>query len=605
MINRSPDGSSADKTINFWKIPLVDEPSALRLKIIMKLKSLIVSLFVSIFLLSAVSAQNNRPNFNRVRTYDVQHYIIRISFDRGAKRVFGDTTVQLKPLAGDFRQVELDSEDMIYESVKLESNGKDLKYEQVGKKIRITLDRAYSPQELISIRFKYVSRPKRGIYFVPAQNGRNEESRPAQIWTQGEPEYAHHWFPSYDFPDDKATTEQFITVEKDETAIGNGELLETIENTDGTKTFHYKMPVRHSVYLVSFVVGKHIKISDKYKNIPLGVYLYPGRERLAEIAFGNTKAMFRIFEDLTKIDYPFNKYDQTIVANYDEFAAMENITATTLSDREVFYAEFDFGKSAVEDIVAHELAHSWFGNLVTCRNWAELWLNEGFATFMEAAYREKMYGREQYIRKIRDDADTYFAEGKPKRLRRGLFNHLARPDDSIFDATTYQKGGVVIHTLREQIGDKAFWQAINTYLNRHKFENVESTDLQRVMEEVSGQKLDWFFAQWVYGAGHPQLEIRQTFDEQKKLLTLAVKQTQEADNLVPAVFILPLDIEIRTALKTYNEKVKIEKREHVFTFKIDDQPEAVSIDKNAKIPLIMLKMQSYGNGRAGDKTDGK
>lgn len=557
----------------------------------MKFRFLLLAFFISILLISSLFAQNNRPNFNRVRTYDVQHYIIRISFDRTAKRVFGDTTVQLKPLSANFSQFELDSEDMVYDSVKLETNGTDLKYQLVGKKIKITLDRNYSPNDLISIRFKYSSRPKRGIYFVPAERTRGEISRAAQIWTQGEPEYAHHWFPSYDFPDDKATTEQFITVEKDETAIGNGELLETIENSDNTKTFHFKMPVRHSVYLVSFVVGKYIKIEDKYKNIPLGVYLYPGRERLAEIAFGKTKEMFRIFEDLTKIDFPFNKYDQTIVANYEEFAAMENITATTLSDKEVFFAEFDFGKPLVEDIVAHELAHSWFGNLVTCRNWAELWLNEGFATFMEAAYREKMYGREQYIQKIRDDVEEHFAENKPKRSRHGLYNQLARPDDSIFDTTTYQKGGAVIHTLREQIGDKAFWKAVNIYLNRHKFENVETSDLQRAMEEASGQKLDWFFAQWVYGGGHPQIEVKQNYDAEKKVLTLNLKQIQETDKLVSEVFILPLDVEIQTQSKTYTEKLKMEKREQTFTFKVSNQPQNVVIDKNSKIPLKILKMQ--------------
>ena len=560
----------------------------------MKIKSLSKSLlFISLaffLLIASLYAQNKRPNFNRTRTYDVQHYVIRVSFDRAAKRVFGDTTVQLKPLADGFRQIELDSADMIYDSVKLEADGKDLSFRQAGAKIQITLDRDYSPKELISIRFKYSVKPTRGVYFVNELKERNETPRAAQIWTQGEPEYAHHWFPAYDFPDDKATTEQFITVEAGETAIGNGELIETLENDNGTKTFHFKMPVRHSVYLVSFVVGKHIKVSDKYKNIPLGIYLYPGKEQLAQTAFGNTKEMMRIYEDLTGIAYPFNKYDQTIVGQYDEFAAMENITATTLSDREVFFADFDFGKSGVEDIVAHELAHSWFGNLVTCRNWAELWLNEGFATFMEAAYREKMYGREQYLEKIREDVETHFAEGKPRRLRHGLFNQLARPDDSIFDTTAYQKGGAVIHTLRETIGDKAFWQAINTYLNRHKFENVETPDLQKAMEEASGQKLDWFFAQWVYGGGVPQVEVKQVYNAKKKTLTLTVKQTQETDELVPAVFILPLDIEIQTPTKTYNEKIKIDKREQVFTFKVNGAPKSVVIDKGMKIPLMVLKM---------------
>ena len=563
-------------------------------------KSLLFIFFASILLISSLYAQDKRPDFNRVRTYDVQHYVIRVNFDRAAKRVFGDTTVQLKPLADDFKQFELDSADMIYDSVKLEADGKDLSYRQAGEKVYVTLDRAYSPTDVISIRFKYTVRPTKGVYFVNEQKNRGEVNHSAQIWTQGEPEYAHHWFPSYDFPDDKATTEQFITVEKDETAIGNGELIETIENANGSKTFHYKMPVRHSVYLVSFIIGKFVKISDTYKSVPLGIYLYPGKEQLAKTAFGNTKEMMRIYEELTGVSFPYNKYDQTIVANYDEFAAMENITATTLSDKEVFFAEFDVGKSEVEDIVAHELAHSWFGNLVTCRNWAELWLNEGFATFMEAAYREKMYGREQYLAKIRDDVETHFAEGKPRRQRHGLFNLLARPDDSIFDTTTYQKGGAVIHTLRETVGDKAFWQAINTYLNRHKFENVETPDLQKAMEEASEQKLDWFFAQWIYGGGNPQVEVKQVFNAKKKTLTLTFKQTQEADQLVPAAFILPLDVEIQTPTKTYSEKIKIEKRVQIFTFKVNTQPKSVVIDKDLKIPLMMLRMQSSeGGGNAG------
>ncbi|CAN5213267.1 hypothetical protein BH10ACI1_BH10ACI1_28680 [soil metagenome] len=569
------------------------------MKIKTHLKFVLFIFLVSTFFVSTLFAQNVRPNFNRVRTFDVQHYVIRVSFDRSAKQVFGDTTVQLKPLANNFRQFELDSAEMVYDSVKLDADGKDLSFQQAGQKIIVTLDRAYSPNDLISIRFKYSVKPSKGVYFVNEQKTRGEVARSAQIWTQGEPEYAHYWFPSYDFPDDKATTEEFITVEKDETAIGNGELLETVENMNGTKTFHYKMPVKHSVYLVSFVVGKYKRIEDKFKNITLGVYLYEGKEQLAKTAFGNTKEMMRIYEELTGVGFAYNKYDQTIVGNYDEFAAMENITATTLSDKEVFFADFDFGKNGVEDIVAHELAHSWFGNLVTCRNWAELWLNEGFATFMEAAYREKMYGRAQYLEKIREDVETYRSERRPRRQQHGLFNTLARPDDSIFDTTTYQKGGAVIHTLRETIGDKAFWEAINIYLNRHKFENVETSDLQKAMEEASGQKLDWFFAQWVYGGGTPQVEVKQEFNAQNKTLTLRIKQTQEADDLIAAVFTLPLDVEIQTTAKTFTQKIRLDKREQVFTFKLNGKPSSVKIDKDYKIPLMQLRMQSVGGGTTG------
>jgi aminopeptidase N len=563
----------------------------MRLKLFSRLSTFIFFAFV--LFVFPLSAQTSKPVLNRVRTFDVQHYIIRVSFDRVAKKVFGDTTIQLKPLKDDFKTLELDAAGMSFDSIKLEGSGKDLGFMPNGEKILIKLDRSYSTDDLISVRIKYSTVPVKGVYFVDERRDKNKKLlNPAQVWTQGEPEQAHYWFPSYDFPDDKATSEEFITVEKGETAIGNGELLEALENSDGTNTFHYKMPVRHSTYLTSFVVGKYVKTSDSYKNIPLGFYVYAGREPIAKAAFGKTKEMMRIFEELTGIGFPYNKYDQTIVANYALFSAMENITATTLADKDIFLAQYSETNNLVEDIVSHELAHSWFGNLVTCKNWSELWLNEGFATFMEAAYREKMYGRENYLDTIRTFSLEYFIERlAPGQPQHGLFNRLARPDDSIFDATTYQKGGAVIHTLRETIGDDAFWRGIHIYLERHKFENVETEDLEKAMEEASGQKLDWFFSQWVYGAGYPQLEITQTFNRKKKTLTLAVTQTQVSDELVPAVFTLPMDVEIASGKSTKTEKIQINKRNQSFSFKLEGDLNSVSFDKNLKIPLKMIDLK--------------
>ncbi|HEX8249038.1 MAG TPA: M1 family metallopeptidase, partial [Pyrinomonadaceae bacterium] len=446
----------------------------------MKIQKLyLAAFFVLVFVLPQFA---QTKNFNRARTFDVQHYTIRTAFERSTKTVFGDTSIRLKPLKASLTTVELDAAGFKYDFVRLEDSGKNLTYRQAGEKLIITLDKAYAPKDSISIRIRYSCQPSQGIYFVEALRDKDKIIRDAQIWTQGEAEEAHHWFPSYDFPDDKATTEQFLTVAADETAIANGELLETLANPNGTKTFHYKMNVPHSVYLTSFVVGKYTKISDSYKNIPLGFYVYPGRETTARKAFDKTKNMMRIYENFTGVDFPFNKYDQTVVADF-QFGGMENITATTHADTEIFAVDYMPGEA--EDLVSHELAHSWFGNLVTCRNWAELWLNEGFATFMEAAYREQAYGRADYLRKIKDDAARFIADEAVNKNRHGLFNRLARPDNSIFDTTNYQKGGAVIHTLREEIGDEAFRKAINIYLNRHKFENVETPDLKKAMEEAS------------------------------------------------------------------------------------------------------------------------
>lgn len=546
-----------------------------------------------LFLLFSISifAQNTDKNFNRPRTFDAQHYILRISFDRENKKVFGDTTVQLKPLSDNFKTVQLDAVGLRFESVKLESNNTDLSYKTEKESVVVTLDKAYSKDDLISIRFKYSATPKKGIYFVDKKVDEGETVNDAQIWTQGEAQESRHWFPSFDSPNDKATTEELITVEKGLTVIGNGEFLGKSETSDGKETHHYKMPVPHSIYLTSFIAGNFVKQTDSYKNIPLTYYVYPGKESIIPQAYGKTKDMFRVFEELTKIDFPYNKYDQTIVANFN-FGGMENITATTMADTEIMMAGFAFAKEGVEDLVSHELAHSWFGNLVTCKNWSELWLNEGFATFMEAAYREKMYGRSNYLQKINSDALQFIMNDAVNRNRHALFNTKADPnDDGLFDITTYQKGGAVIHTLRETIGDEAFWKAVNIYLNRHKFDNVETPDLQKAMEEASGQNLDWFFKQWIYSAGSPKLDVKPAYSAKTKTLRLTVNQTQKIDNITPSAFILPLEIEIKTAKGVKKENIKITKRQEIISLKVDAKPSSVKFDTEDKIPLKTVKIQ--------------
>lgn len=547
-----------------------------------------IFLFLIIFVFSK-AAQASDANSRHTRTYDVQHYTIRVNFDRLNKIVYGDTTVVLKPLNNDFKVIVLDSADLKFESIKLESQNKKLDYKTEGEKVFITLDKGYSPDDLITIRAKYSTQPKKGVYFIDALEKNGKIIRAAQVWTQGEAEESHYWFPCYDFPDDKATSEEFITAENGETAIGNGELVETLNNSDGTRTFHYKMPVPHSSYLTSFVVGKYVKVTDKYKNIPLGYYLYPEKKSLAQTAYGKTKDIMRVYEELTGVDFPYNKYDQTMVADF-QFGGMENITATTMADSEIMIAAFGFGKSVVEDLVSHELAHSWFGDLVTCKNWSELWLNEGFATYMEAAYREKIYGRANYLRKIKEDAALFIIADARSVKRPPLYNPQADPV-TLFDEPEfiYQKGGAVIHTLRETVGTENFWKAINLYINRHKFENVESTDLRKAMEETSGMNLDWFFKQWVYGAGYPILKIKQFYNPKTKTLDLTVSQIQKFDETTPAAFYLPMDVEITTASGIQKETVSIVNRTEKFSIKLNSAPQKVVFDKNEKIPLKLIK----------------
>ena len=554
--------------------------------------NLLILIITPLALFFAPHLQGENKTFNRERSFDVQHYVVRLSFDQANKRVFGDTTIRLTPIKKDFRTLELDATNIRFRSVKLEQRNQSLKYRVARGKIVITLDKPYQPSEKISVRLKYSAKPRKGIYFVEAVRKKGKLVRSSQIWTQGESEETHHWLPSFDFPDDKATTEQFITVKKGFTVVANGELIGKLDGGRGYTTFHYRMPVPHSLYLTSFVVGKYVKVSDTYRGIPLGYYVYPGQKSIVPSAFGKTKEMFRIFEELTGVPYPYNKYDQTIVARFP-IGGMENITATTLSDTEVMMARFKFAQGLIEDLVAHELAHSWFGNLVTCRNWAELWLNEGFATFMEAAYREKMYGRNDYIRKIRQDASQYFAFASGLRTKQhGLFNRLAdaRNDDTMFDAITYQKGSAVIHTLREEIGEEAFWKAVNTYLTKHKFANVETHDLQKTFEASSGRDLDWFFRQWVYAEGYPKIRVSQVYNAGTKTLTLRFRQIQNSDEDTPEAFQLPLEIKVTVAQRPIVKEFTMTRREQTVMLKLDGKPDLLRVDPEMKIPLKIVTM---------------
>lgn len=544
-----------------------------------------------LFAAFSASPQAPRPDFNRKQTYDVQHYTIRASFDAAAKKFFGDTTVSLKPLTAGFSSVELDAVGLKFDSVKLDGTDSALQYRTTATKVVVTLDKPYSPDDTISIRFKYTTTaPAKGVYFVEAE-GESGNGHSSQIWSQGEAEEARYWFPSFDFPSDKATTEEYITAKKGEAVIGNGELLGRDDNSDGTTTWHYKMPVPHSTYLVSFAIGDYVRVDDKYGDIPLGFYVYPGKEATAKKAFGGTKDMIRVYEELTGVKFPYNKYDQTVVAHF-QFGGMENITATTMADTEIFFADFGFGDSIVTDLVSHELAHSWFGDMLTCRNWAELWLNEGFATYMEAAYREKAFGRENYMAKVRSDAAQFLVDDSINRKRHGLFNRRAGDVDSLFDnsSITYQKGGAVLHQLREQIGTDNFWKGINAYLNAHRFANVESTDLRKAMEDVSGQDLGWFFDQWVYGVGAPRLTIRPVYSARTKTLRLTITQTQRADALVPIAFRLPVDLVVKTASGEQSTPVNITKRIETITIKSATKPKEILFDPADKVILKEVKV---------------
>lgn len=520
------------------------------------------------------------PKKRPARTYDVQHYVVRTRFDVPKRTVIGNVTVSLKPLNDDFTTFQLDAGEMQIESVSLEDSDSSVEWSKLPGKLSIQLDRPYTASEKISVRIKYRAQPKHGLYFVPASRfGPAGVRRSAQIWTQGEPEDHHHWFPCYDFPDDKATSEQYITTGADETAISNGRLVEIINNADKTRTFHYRMEQPHSTYLISLVVGKYSKMTSNYKNIPLEFYTYPGTERQARSILNSTPAAIAWFAKKLDYEFPFEVYSQSIVANFI-FGGMENITATTYLDIEVLLS--NDATRTIPGIVIHELAHSWFGNLVTCKDWANLWLNEGFATFLEAAFKEDTLGRAVYLAEMQRNAEAYFSEDRNK-YRRPIATDRYREPIDLFDDTLYKKGAFVVHMLRELVGDEAFWKALNTYLNEYRFQSVGIDELQRVFENETGTDLGWFFDQWLYKAGHPELRVRYSYEPGSKRLVIDVQQTQVADERTPGVFRLPVEVEIATRRGKVLKQIEITERVQKFTIPIENPPLSIRFDKREQI----------------------
>ena len=522
------------------------------------------------------------PHPRPPRTYDMQHYTLRSRFDVANRVLIGDETVALKPIAAGFKSFDLDASAMQVESVTIDGSNKQLQWTQPPDHLSITLDRAYEPAETISVNIKYrATSQQRGLFFIQQGSAGKAGAQNVQIWTQGEPEDSHLWFPCYDFPDDKATSEQYITTGANQVAISNGQLLETANNDDGTHTFHWKMDVPHSSYLTSFVVGDYVKLTDTYKNVSVEYYTYHGTEAQARRSFSKTPQVMELYSRLLNYEYPYTRYSQTIVSHF-VFGGMENITSTTQADTEILRNVPDESPFSPNILVAHELAHSWFGNLVTCKNWANLWLNEGFATFMEAVFIESQRGRDAYLTEMRSNQYSYFDEDEVKYRRPLVYDRYQTPND-LLDTTTYKKGAFVIHMLREQVGDEIFWKALNRYLNKYKYQVVDSSDLQKVFEETSGQKLDWFFDQWVYKAGYPELRVRTSYDERRRQLIMDIEQTQQADDITPAVFRLPVDVDIITASGTVTKRIEITQRTERFTFDSDTRPQAVDFDRSLRI----------------------
>jgi aminopeptidase N len=508
---------------------------------------------ISLVLLFSISAFSQRPrfyyksptpppeHFTRDRTYDVIHIKLELNLDERQKTVDGKVTTKFAPLRPNLSEFVLDAAEMKIKRVYL-PDGRELRFyfDTLAQKLKIYLDRSYSFKDTLSVIVEYfVSNPRKGLYFIQPDSAYPD--KPYQIWSQGEPEDNHYWFPCYDFPNDKATSELIATVKKNFVVISNGKLLSVSDDAKkGLRTYHWYMDKPHSSYLISIVVGEYVKLQDYYLDIPLEYYVYKSNAKYAKLSFEKTPDIMKFFSEKIGYKYPYDKYAQTIVEDF-VYGGMENITATTLTSSTIHDERAHLDVSS-DGLVAHEMAHQWWGDLLTCRSWEHAWLNEGFATYFTALYFEYAKGKDEFQFNVYNmQRSARFADMTDKKPT--VWNRYFDPTD-VFGPHIYQRGGAILNMLRFVLGDELFWKAINYYAHKYAFQNVETNDFKIAIEEATGYNLKWFFDQWLYKAGYPIFEVKYSYDDSKKLLKLEVEQIQPGDSLTPEVFKTPVDVEI-------------------------------------------------------------
>jgi len=543
----------------------------------MKLRVLFIFLFMWVFIGTAQDKKeiNSIYRAEREKINDLVHTKLKVSFDYAKRQLKGEAWITLEPHFYNVAELELDAKAMLIHKVSRE--GKDLKYEYDGKKIKINLANIYTKGDKYTIYIKYTARPEevkqegsaaindaKGLYFIDPDG--TDPNKPTQIWTQGETESSSCWFPTIDSPNQKTTQEIYMTVPDKYITLSNGLMINQTNNNDGTRTDYWKMDQKHAPYLFFMGVGEFSIIKDKWKNIAVDYYVEKEYEPYAKDIFGLTPEMIQFYSDYTGVEYVWQKYSQMIARDYVS-GAMENTTAVLHMERAYQTSSDIIDENTWENTIAHELFHHWFGDLVTTESWGNLTVNESFANYSEYLWQEYKYGADYADAHRHSEIKGYMSpENELKDLVR--FHYNSRED--MFDGVSYQKGGAVLHMLRSFLGDKAFREGLKLYLNDNKFGTGEAHQLRLALEEVSGKDLNWFFNQWYYSNGHPKLDIKYTISESAKIVTVEVKQKQ--DNL----FQFPLAIDIYEDTKPKRFNVWMDEKNKSFSFKYTKKPHLVN-----------------------------
>lgn len=488
-------------------------------------------------------------NWAPSRTYHVENYKLVLRFDEPNGEVFGDEVVTVKPFEPGFRKFYLNSAGLTIDRITLEpTQGEAVKlaFSTTNSRLWVTLDRDYDATSTLCVRMIYHGFPRTGLFFVnPTKDYPNW---PREVYSQGEPEFNHYWFPCWDYPNDMATSETVTTVPEGQSVVSNGKLVK-VAHAAGETTYDWVESLPHSSYLTSIAVGPWRKITDHYEGKAVDYYVpRTVDEATARRSFHLTPDMMGFFSRATGVDYPYEKYAQTTVHNF-VFGGQENVSATTLSDSTLHDARADADYPSTSP-VAHELGQHWFGDYVQGRDWANIWLNEGFATYLEALYTQHHEGNNAFRFEIYEDQ---LAEQQEEReTPRPIVDRQYGDPLDMFDAITHEKGAAVLDMLRyvvdgteaashEASQKEALFRALHHYLIANHEQTADTAALIGAIRENTGLELNWFFHEWVYTAGYPHYHVEADYDADKQIERVTVAQRQRADAMTQ-IFDMPIEL---------------------------------------------------------------
>jgi aminopeptidase N len=505
----------------------------------------------------------------------VEAYEISIDLDPARRSIDATCTIRLWSLSDRLSRVELDFDGLEVTSVK-DRVGHALAWSRDDGPLAIDLARPLSRGAFEEITVAYRGRPERGLFFAADRDGTAR-----QVWTHGECRDARAWFPCFDEPSERATSEIQVTMPREWTAIASGERVERVEQ-EGRATETWRMTFPHPSYLETLVAGELAVETGSWEGVPLVFAGPPRMQSTLRRAFDETDEMLAFFSQATGKRYPYPKYAQACVDNFP-FGGMENVSATTLTET-VLPDEHALADEVPVGLLAHEAAHQWFGDLLTCGDWSHAWLNEGFATYFAALYTEKSRGVEAFRREMRANRSVYLARDTRAKQRPLVWGVARDPFELFFTGHIYQGGAVRLHHLRSVLGDEAFFRGIRLYVAAHENGSVVTDDLRVAMEQASGTDLRWFFDQWMYAPGFPEVKSHWTLDREKGTVELFLEQTQDTVG-TPPVFRLPMDVEVRAKSGSRIERIVMDKRRQSFTFSCEIPLEWVRVDPYDAVPM--------------------